>query len=138
MVAAILLFSLSVVLDSGLSYLSTSAYRYSSAPMTNMRETSSSGLSGGCDENNTTSEILALPSSTSDVSAKSLKLGEKLKLDHIGPVVVNQDGTTSRISNWGGLSEAEKKKTWERISKRNTQRLEKLKAGDMKTSGKGE
>ncbi|KAJ0304249.1 hypothetical protein COL516b_006140 [Colletotrichum fioriniae] len=33
------------------------------------------------------------------------------KLDHLGPLVVNQDGTMSRISNWGEMTEIERRNT---------------------------
>jgi len=38
----------------------------------------------------------------------------------------NKDGTTRKIANWDAMTEREQKKTWERIAKRNAERLEKL------------
>ncbi|KUJ08677.1 uncharacterized protein LY89DRAFT_564959, partial [Mollisia scopiformis] len=49
-----------------------------------------------------------------------------VKLDHLGPVVVNVDGTMSRISNWDKMADIEKQNTLRIISKRNEQRLEAL------------
>lgn len=51
-----------------------------------------------------------------------------VKLDHLGPVVVNVDGTMSRISNWDKMADIEKKNTLRIISKRNKERLEVLRA----------
>ncbi|KAJ3302498.1 hypothetical protein HDV03_004921 [Kappamyces sp. JEL0829] len=50
-----------------------------------------------------------------------------LRLDELGPVVVNEDGTLSRITNWHQLSESEQKNTMRVLAKRNQQRLGKLK-----------
>jgi hypothetical protein len=61
--------------------------------------------------------------------------GTTVSLDHLGPIVVNQDGTMSRISNWDKMTEIEKKNTIRIIGKRNKQRLEALKAAGV---GEGE
>jgi hypothetical protein len=74
-------------------------------------------------------ERLALPSSES--SGQKLDLsegGSTITLDHLGPMVVNVDGTMSRISNWEQMAEIERKNTLRIIGKRNKQRLEALKA----------
>lgn len=42
-------------------------------------------------------------------------------------MVVNQDGTLSRISNWDKMTEGEQKNTMRIIGKRNKQRLDALK-----------
>ncbi|KAL1754033.1 hypothetical protein FB107DRAFT_216511 [Schizophyllum commune] len=44
-------------------------------------------------------------------------------LDELGPMVVNSDGTLSRIANWAEMTEAEKKNTLRVLSKRNQLRL---------------
>ncbi len=46
-----------------------------------------------------------------------------LQLDHLGPMVVNADGTLSRISNWDKMAEIEQRNTWRIIGKRNKERL---------------
>ncbi|KAJ5665644.1 uncharacterized protein N7477_008092 [Penicillium maclennaniae] len=74
-------------------------------------------------------ERLALP--PSDSSGQKLDLsegGSSVTLDHLGPMVVNVDGTLSRISNWDQMAEIERKNTLRVISKRNKQRLDALKA----------
>lgn len=57
-------------------------------------------------------------------------------------MVVNVDGTLSRISNWEKMTELEQKNTLRIIGKRNKQRLEALKAregeGEGGSAGKGE
>lgn len=50
-----------------------------------------------------------------------------VKLDHLGPMVVNVDGTLSRIANWEAMAEIEKNATIRIIGKRNRERLEVLK-----------
>ena len=54
--------------------------------------------------------------------------GTTVKLDHLGPMVVSEDGTLSRISNWEGMTEMEKKNTIRIIGKRNQARLAALRA----------
>ena len=45
-------------------------------------------------------------------------------------MVVNVDGTMSRISNWDKMADIEKKNTLRIIAKRNRERLDALKAKD--------
>lgn len=82
-----------------------------------------------------TSDQLYLPSSESsggkpqqlDVSGEG---GSTVTLDHLGPMVVNVDGTLARISNWDQMTEIERKNTLRVLGKRNKQRLEALKAAE--------
>ncbi|KAL1589995.1 hypothetical protein WHR41_01404 [Cladosporium halotolerans] len=77
---------------------------------------------------------LALPESSSDTTKLDMSNGgTTVQLDHLGPMVVNVDGTMSRISNWDKMAEIEKKATLRIIGKRNKQRLEAL-----KKAGEGE
>jgi hypothetical protein len=80
---------------------------------------------------------LALPGTSSSEATQKIDLGTTVKLDHLGPMVVNQDGTLSRISNWDTMSEIEQKNTMRIIGKRNKQRLEALKLQEAEES-KGE
>lgn len=50
-----------------------------------------------------------------------------MKLDHLGPMVVNVDGTLSRISNWDAMADVERENTLRVIGRRNKARLEVLK-----------
>ena len=54
-----------------------------------------------------------------------------IKLDHLGPMVVNVDGTMSRISNWDKMADIEKENTLRIIGKRNKARLEVLRAKEV-------
>ncbi|KAL6910452.1 hypothetical protein GGI43DRAFT_11566 [Trichoderma evansii] len=56
---------------------------------------------------------------TLDVSGS----GTTVKLDALGPLVVNVDGTMSRISNWDKMADIERQNTLRIIGKRNQQRL---------------
>ena len=71
-------------------------------------------------------ELLALPA-PSDESGAAITLdcstGEAVTLDHLGPVVVNSDGSLSRIANWGEMTEREQALTKRRVAKRNVERL---------------
>ncbi|GBF87909.1 hypothetical protein Rsub_00621 [Raphidocelis subcapitata] len=85
-------------------------------------------------EDATTDPPLALPPPEADAGAgrgagesTSIRLGEKVALDHLGPTIVHEDGTVSRISNWDQLSEAERAVAWRRITARNRERLATIK-----------
>ena len=51
--------------------------------------------------------------------------GDPVQLDSLGPIVVNTDGSLSRITNWAEMTEAEQKKTLRVVAKRNKARLRK-------------
>jgi hypothetical protein len=75
--------------------------------------------------------ILALPDSTTATSTNTTQLdvnGDGIKLDHLGPLVVNVDGTLSRIANWAQMTEIERRNTLRVLGKRNKARMEALKA----------
>jgi hypothetical protein len=72
---------------------------------------------------------LGLPPPPSD-EAGTTKLnvgGQAVKLDHLGPLVVNKDGTLSRIANWEHMTDIEKQNTLRILVKRNQIRTEALK-----------
>ncbi|CAO3571026.1 unnamed protein product [Mortierella alpina] len=54
--------------------------------------------------------------------------GKDIKLDILGPVVVNEDGTMSRIDNWSEMADIEKANVRRILLKRNAQRLTRLRA----------
>lgn len=94
------------------------------------------------DDNNMNSESsastpkLALPAVPGGNPSDTHKIdvsgqGTTVPLDHLGPIVVNQDGSMSRISNWDKMTEMEQKNTLRIIGKRNKQRLEALKAAGV-------
>lgn len=80
-------------------------------------------------------EPLGLPAPPIEGEATKLDLSsgaDTVKLDHLGPLVVNKDGTLSRISNWEGMTEQEKKATLRILGKRNQLRTDALKAEEDK------
>ncbi len=70
---------------------------------------------------------LSLPEPDSSSPTKIDVNGQAVKLDHLGPLVVNKDGTLSRIANWEQMAEIEKQNTLRILGKRNQLRLESLK-----------
>ena len=68
-------------------------------------------------------EVPQLPASDpNNKDIPTIRLGETISFEEFGPVILNTDGSTRRIANWDILTEAEKKVTWRRISKRNEER----------------
>ena len=57
------------------------------------------------------------------------------KLEHLGPLVVNEDGTLSRIANWTQMSEIERNNTLRVLGKRNQLRLARLRAAQDEEKG---
>lgn len=49
-----------------------------------------------------------------------------VKFDKLGPMVVNSDGTLSRIHNWQTMNDAERERTKRLVNKRNQIRLQAL------------
>ncbi len=88
------------------------------------------------DESATTSSYtshktpLALPEAThnADQQLDVSNGGATIKLDHLGPMVVNVDGTLSRIANWTAMADIEKENTLRIIARRNQERLAVLRA----------
>ncbi|SJX66264.1 uncharacterized protein SRS1_10950 [Sporisorium reilianum f. sp. reilianum] len=82
---------------------------------------------------NNTNETASQPSvplglpAPSDVPT-STEPNNVIKLDHLGPMVVNSDGTISRIANWQNLSDIEKERSLRLLAKRNNARMQSLKA----------
>ncbi|QKX56363.1 uncharacterized protein TRUGW13939_03464 [Talaromyces rugulosus] len=80
---------------------------------------------------------LALPEVPPAGSAQTLDVGGQgstVSLDHLGPIVVNTDGSMSRISNWEQMTEMEQKTTLRIVGKRNQQRLQALRAAGVEGS----
>jgi hypothetical protein len=58
---------------------------------------------------------------------KSVKDDDSIvKFDNLGPMVVNSDGTISRIHNWQTMNDAERERTARLVNKRNQTRLQAL------------
>ena len=68
-------------------------------------------------------------------ATQTLTVGDTLKFEKLGPIIINTDGTTSRIANWENMGQREQDVTWERIAKRNEGRLKVLRTAEAKGSG---
>ncbi|EST06003.1 hypothetical protein PSEUBRA_005058 [Kalmanozyma brasiliensis GHG001] len=79
------------------------------------------------DANAKASPPLGLPA-PSDVPSSD-EPNNVIKLDHLGPMIVNSDGTISRISNWQNMSEIERERSLRLLAKRNNARMGALRAG---------
>jgi hypothetical protein len=75
---------------------------------------------------------LPLPEPSSSDSTQLSVNGEGVKLDHLGPMVVNKDGTLSRIANWDSMADIERQNTLRILGKRNQLRLGNLRDGEAK------
>jgi len=62
---------------------------------------------------------------------------EPLKLDHLGPVILNADGTMARIANWQSMTAAEQESAKRLIGRRNDRRKQELLSGLEPPSGGG-
>ena len=78
------------------------------------------------DVSSSNDDPLALPASD---GAQSVTVGgEAVAMEELGPIVINTDGTTARITNWPEMTPAEQEKTRRVIVARNAKRLAKLEA----------
>ncbi|PWN39877.1 hypothetical protein IE81DRAFT_272985, partial [Ceraceosorus guamensis] len=73
------------------------------------------------------SRRFALPAPDEQTKRELRVGGPDVKLDQLGPVVINTDGSISRINNWEELSEAERATTLRLLAKRNAERVSALK-----------
>ncbi|KAH8986596.1 hypothetical protein EDB92DRAFT_1801792, partial [Lactarius akahatsu] len=62
-------------------------------------------------------------SASDDAALKKLDVGSQsvasAKYDSLGPLVVNSDGTLSRITNWPNMTHAERERTFRVLAARN-------------------
>lgn len=63
--------------------------------------------------------------------------GPAVPLDHLGPIVINADGTTSRILGWAEKAPEEKELAMRMLAKRNAKRLAALSAGGQPIEAAG-
>jgi hypothetical protein len=86
--------------------------------------TTSSGASGvnSGDSDKIETDIPLLPASDPNSDIPSIKLGETIKFEEMGPIIINMDGTTRRIDNWNEMTKQEQAVSWRRIAKRNEER----------------
>lgn len=75
------------------------------------------------------SDILAIEDGSGASSSDAAKLevnGAAVKIPELGPIVINADGTMSRLNNWHEMTEPEKCATKRMIAKRNESRRKEL------------
>ncbi|KIK95700.1 hypothetical protein PAXRUDRAFT_826754 [Paxillus rubicundulus Ve08.2h10] len=81
------------------------------------------------DNSSSMSVLLKLPApqSLDDHSVPNVPIGAEapVKLDKLGPMLVNSDGTLSRIANWENMTEGERERTMRVVVARNRTRLAK-------------
>ncbi|EPQ55651.1 hypothetical protein GLOTRDRAFT_40931 [Gloeophyllum trabeum ATCC 11539] len=70
---------------------------------------------------NTPSGPLALPAPSQDDETTKLDVHtmQRMKFDALGPMVVNSDGTLSRIANWPNMTPMERERTMRVLGARN-------------------
>jgi hypothetical protein len=71
--------------------------------------------------------LLPLPKAEKEGETRQLPLGGTVKMDYLGPMIINTDGTVRRIANWQTMTPAEQANTVRLITARNKRRLEALK-----------
>ncbi|ORY78208.1 hypothetical protein BCR37DRAFT_382480 [Protomyces lactucae-debilis] len=80
-------------------------------------------------------EPLLLPSSEEAGDGHNLQVGgDKVVLDSLGPIVLNTDGSLSRIGNWDQMTEPERCATKRMVAKRNLARKKMLEAKEQAES----
>jgi hypothetical protein len=62
------------------------------------------------------------PADPNDSSIPRINLGETISFEEMGPIIINSDGTTRRITNWDQMTKREQEVSWRRIKKRNEER----------------
>lgn len=125
-------FVLSVVQDdvaSGYSGSTTSAFASAAASQSESDGGDGNRVDISSEQSQASSQASSLPLlPPGDPNKKlpSMKLGETMSLEEMGPIILNADGTTRRISNWDQMTPQEQQTTWRRIKKRNAERRMKL------------
>eukprot|EP01031_Cornospumella_fuschlensis_P038187 gene38187-46399_t len=80
-------------------------------------------------------EIPLLPAASENREGyRTLSLGQSVAMDELGPIIINPDGTTRRITNWNTLSKQEQMNSWRVIGERNKKRVEALKRRQSESS----
>ena len=63
---------------------------------------------------------------------RQIVFGEKVALDELGPIIVNEDCTMRRITNWETMSARERRGISKRVVERNRERLERCRELEAK------
>ncbi|KAL3491424.1 hypothetical protein BJX62DRAFT_124134 [Aspergillus germanicus] len=113
--------------------------RSSTSTTTTTQPPTQNGTPSSSSTETETKPLLALPSTDStDITHQLDVNGDGVKLDHLGPLIVNADGTLARISNWAQMTEIERRNTLRVLGKRNKARMDALKAKQAEEEGNGE
>ena len=80
-------------------------------------------------------DIPLLPASDANSDIPSIRLGETIRFEEMGPIIINLDGTTRRIDNWNEMTKHEQEVSWRRIAKRNEERRKLLMEKMQEESG---
>lgn len=83
-------------------------------------------------------DIRGLPSPGEAGQKLDVNTDQTISFDHLGPIVVNTDGTMSRITNWDKMAPIERENTMRILGKRNKSRLEALKKKEVEAEAKAE
>jgi len=81
---------------------------------------------------------LALPSPSDEAAESESGIITKVKLDDLGPMVVNTDGSLSRVANWEQMTEIERERFKKIVLARNAARLKALREKAETESAVGE
>ncbi|KAI8974050.1 hypothetical protein BDB01DRAFT_854009 [Pilobolus umbonatus] len=76
--------------------------------------------------------VLSLPSTAEETI--QVGVNDTFKLQEMGPVVINSDGSMSRINNWHEMNDIERANVNRILLKRNRERLAELKAQQSATN----
>ena len=63
---------------------------------------------------------------------RQIVFGEKVALDELGPIIVNEDCTMRRITNWETMSARERRGISKRVVERSRERLERCRELEAK------
>ena len=69
---------------------------------------------------------------SSATGTRQIVFGEKVALDELGPIIVNEDCTMRRITNWETMSARERRGISKRVVERNRERLERCRELEAK------
>ncbi|KAL0952781.1 hypothetical protein HGRIS_007004 [Hohenbuehelia grisea] len=91
-------------------------------------------------EHTTTADVLMLPAASDLPNPEpsgptSIQIGgASVPLDSLGPMIINSDGTLSRIANWAEMIDSERERTLRVLVARNKVRLAKETKGEQDPS----
>lgn len=106
-----------------------SSFNYESCTNSEQGNINNLNINSDISNNESNEDIPLLPPSIENnesLNHLSMALGETMKLDHFGPMIINPDGTVRRIANWDTLTKQEKDSSWRLITARNRKRLQEL------------